>query len=42
MIDGERLIHSTGSRGGVVIETLAEVEARFVADGFAPAVFRRL
>ncbi|GAA0217755.1 hypothetical protein QOZ96_003401 [Brevundimonas nasdae] len=42
MIDGERLIHSTGSRGGVVIETVAEVEARFVADGFAPAVFRRL
>ena len=42
MTDGQRLIHSTGSRGGVVIEPLAEVEARLVAEGFAPAVFRRL
>jgi hypothetical protein len=42
MIDGERVIHSTGSKGGVVIETLAEVDARCVAEGFASAVFRRL
>src|SRR5690606_40608595 len=28
MIDAERIIHSTGARGGVVIEALAEVEAR--------------
>lgn len=42
MVDGERLIHSTGDRGGVVVERLAEVEARLTAEGFAPAVFRRL
>lgn len=42
MVDAETLIHSTGARGGVVVETLAEVEARFVGDGFAPAIFRRL
>lgn len=42
MLDPDRVIHSTGDRGGVVIEALAEVEARLVGDGFAPAVFRRL
>ena len=42
MIDEERLIHATSDKGGVVIETLAEVEARLVAEGFASAVFRRL
>lgn len=42
MVDGERLIHATGSKGGVVIETLAEVEARLIAEGFASAIFRRL
>jgi len=41
MIDAGRIIHSTGSKG-VVIETLVEVEARCVAEGFATAVFRRL
>ena len=41
MLDGERIIHATGGKG-VVIEPLAEVEARFVADGFASAIFRRL
>ena len=41
MLDGERIIHATGGKG-VVIEPLAEVEARLVADGFAAAVFRRL
>ncbi|MFN6980416.1 MAG: C40 family peptidase [Brevundimonas sp.] len=42
MIDAERIIHATGDKGGVVIETLAEVEARLTAEGFASAVFRRL
>jgi cell wall-associated NlpC family hydrolase len=42
MVDAERVIHSTGARGGVVVESLAEVEARFVGDGFASAIFRRL
>jgi len=41
MLDNEQIIHATGGKG-VVIEPLAEVEARFVADGFATAVFRRL
>ena len=42
MIDAERIIHATGARGAVVIETLAEVEARLTADGFAAAIFRRV
>ena len=41
MLDGERIIHATGGKG-VVVEPLAEVEARLIADGFAAAVFRRL
>ena len=41
MVDGERIIHATSGKG-VVIESLAEVEARLVAEGFATAVFRRL
>ena len=42
MLDQGRVIHATGEKGGVVIEALAEVEARLVAEGFASAVFRRL
>ena len=42
MLDAERIIHATGARGGVVVETLAEVEARLTADGFASAIFRRV
>lgn len=42
MIDGQRIVHATGDKGGVVIESLAEVETRLTAEGFAPAVFRRL
>ncbi|MET4683840.1 C40 family peptidase [Brevundimonas faecalis] len=42
MLDAERIIHSTGARGGVVVELFAEVEARLTADGFATAVFRRV
>ncbi|MNT94937.1 hypothetical protein D3C72_2367140 [compost metagenome] len=42
MIDADQVIHSTGARGGVVVEALAEVEARLTGDGYASAVFRRL
>ena len=42
MVDADQVIHSTGARGGVVIETLAEVEARLTAGGFASAIFRRV
>ena len=42
MVDADQVIHSTGARGGVVIETLVEVEARLIGEGFASAVFRRL
>lgn len=42
MVDCDQVIHATGIHGGVVIEFLSEVEARLVADGFSPAVFRRL
>lgn len=40
--DAERLIHATGHAGAVVIEDLAEAEARYAADGFSAPVFRRL
>lgn len=42
MVDGSRLIHATGHHRRVVIETLAEVEARLVAEGYAPALLRRV
>ncbi len=42
MLDAERIIHATGARGGVVVETLVEVEARLTADNFTSAIFRRL
>jgi hypothetical protein len=42
MLDETRLIHATGFHGAVVIETLAEADARYLADGFEPAVCRRL
>lgn len=42
MVDADQVIHATGVRGGVVIEALAEVEARLTGEGFASAVFRRL
>lgn len=42
MVDADQVIHATGARGGVVIERLSEVETRLTAEGFAPAVFRRL
>lgn len=42
MLDDSRVIHASGDRGAVVIEDLAEADARCRADGFAPPVFRRL
>ena len=42
MLDGDRVLHATGHHGAVVIERLAEAEARYAADGFKAAVFRRL
>jgi len=42
MVDGERVLHASGDRGGVVIEPLEEADARYRTDGFATPVFRRL
>lgn len=42
MLDQTRVIHATGFHGAVVIEDFAEADARYLADGFDPAVFRRL
>ncbi len=42
MLDGDRVLHASGDRGGVVIEAFAEVDARYRADGFDAPVFRRL
>lgn len=42
ILDGERVLHASGDRGGVVIEAFAEVDTRYRADGFDAPVFRRL
>lgn len=42
MLDDVRVIHASGDRGGVVVESLAETDARYRADGFDGPVFRRL
>lgn len=42
MLDETRVIHATGFHGAVVIEALAEADNRYLADGFTPAVFRRI
>ena len=42
LLDADRVLHATGHHGAVVIEPLAEAEARYAADGFRAAVFRRL
>lgn len=42
MLDESRVLHATGFHGAVVIETFADADARYLADGFSPAVFRRL
>lgn len=42
MLDEARVIHASGFHGAVTIEAFAEADARSLADGFEPAVFRRL
>lgn len=42
VVDGQSVIHATGHHGKVVIEPLADVEARLTADGYQTAIFRRL
>ena len=42
MLDETRVIHATGFHGAVTIEAFAAADARYLADGFEPAVFRRL
>lgn len=42
MLDEARVIHATGFHGAVVIENFAEADVRYLADGFEPAVFRRI
>ncbi len=42
MLDETHVIHATGHHGAVVREPFAEADARCLAGGFAPAVFRRL
>ena len=42
LLDADRVLHATGHHGAVVIEPLADAEARYAADGFKAAVFRRL
>lgn len=41
LVDGLQVAHACPNAGAVVIETLAEVEARLVALGYESAVFRR-
>ena len=42
MLDEARVIHATGFHGAVVTEAFADADARYLADGFEAAVFRRL
>jgi len=42
MLDGDRVLHATGHHGAVVVEAFGEADTRCLADGFDPAVFRRL
>ncbi len=42
MLNQGRVIHATGHHGAVVIEAFVEADARYLADGFEPAVFRRI
>ncbi|WP_298161235.1 NlpC/P60 family protein [Brevundimonas sp.] len=42
MLDETRVIHATGFHGAVTVEAFADADARYLADGFQPAVFRRL
>ena len=42
MLDETHVIHASGFHGAVVTEAFAEADARYLADGFEPAIFRRL
>ncbi len=42
MLDAATVIHATGHHGAVVVEAFADADARCLADGFEPAVFRRV
>lgn len=42
MLDEGRVIHATGFHGAVVVEDFTEADARYRADGFEQAVFRRV
>lgn len=42
MLDADRLLHSSGAKGGVAIEALAEADARYRTDGFSAPLFRRI
>ena len=42
MLDSERVLHATGHHGAVVIESLAEADARCRSDGLSPLQVRRL
>lgn len=42
MMAADRVIHSSGRAGEVLIQPLAEVAAAYLANGFEPAIFRRL
>lgn len=42
MLDDARVLHATGHHGAVVIEAFDDANARYLGDGFQPAVFRRL
>jgi cell wall-associated NlpC family hydrolase len=42
MLDADQVLHATGHHGAVVIESFAEADARYRADGLHAPVFRRL
>jgi cell wall-associated NlpC family hydrolase len=42
MLDAENVIHATGHHGAVVSEAIEDADARCLAEGFEPAVFRRV
>lgn len=42
VLDNGRVLHATGHHGAVVIEPLVEAVSRYIADGFAAPIYRRL
>lgn len=42
MLDGARVLHATGHHGAVMVEAFDDADARYLGDGFQPAVFRHL